>query len=138
MTHPAPEAVEIYPSELTKIQATLADLQSYWLQKRVDDPADAAEAFNQMAVNKFGEIGFEVKVDWLEAKTKDGEVHNPFAPGVPLYVPEVSISGRTRKEEEVDHDRLQSEITSGLVDGRKGFIREDGSWHEEPIKKIIL
>lgn len=131
MTQP-PEAVDIYPSELPRIQATLQDLQGYWLQKMVDEPADAAEAFNQMAANKFLDIGFEVEVNWLQAQ------ENPFAPGVPLYVPEVSIAGRTRKETEIDHDRMAHDIVTGKADGVAGYIREDGSEHEDPIRKIIV
>ena len=128
---PPPEALEIYPSELEKIKATLKSLQDRWLQKTVSEPSDAAEAFNQQAANEFLNIGFEVEVSWLEAED------NPFAPGVPLYVPEVSIVGRTRKEEEVDHGRLQWEIREGLVDGIKGVIRESVSKREDPIRKTI-
>jgi hypothetical protein len=131
-TAPPPEVIDIYPSEVPKIKATLESLQRFWNQKRVDDPAAAAEAFNQMAINEFGAIGFEIEVEWLEAK------ENPFAPGVPLYVPQPSIVGRTRKETEIDHDRMQHDIVTGKADGRKGYIREDGSEHEEPIKKLIV
>lgn len=126
-----PEALEIYPSELPKIKATLADLQSRWLQKTVSEPTDAAEAFNQQAANEFLAIGFEVEVNWLQAE------ENPFAPGVPLYVPEVNIVGRTKKESDVDHNRLQWEVTHGLVDGKVGYIRSDGSEREDPIKRTI-
>lgn len=129
---PLPEALEIYPSELPKIKATLARLQEFWLQKMVDDPTEAAEAFNQQAANEFLNIGFEIEVNWLQA------AENPFAPGVTLFVPEVAIAGRTRKEDEVDHDRMQHDIVTGKADGVKGYIREDGSEHEDPIKKIIV
>ncbi|QZE10526.1 hypothetical protein SEA_SCOOBYDOOBYDOO_211 [Mycobacterium phage ScoobyDoobyDoo] len=129
---PPPEAVEIYPSELPKIKATMQRLQNFWNQKMVDEPSTAAEAFNQMAANEFQEIGFEIEVNWLQAQ------HNPFSPGVPLYVPEVNISGRTRKETEIDHDRMKHDIVTGKADGRAGYIREDGSEHEDPIKKIIV
>jgi hypothetical protein len=54
-----------------------------------------------------------------------------------MYVPRISISGRTRKETEIDHDRMQHDIVSGLADGIKGYIREDGTEHEEPIRKTI-
>lgn len=129
---PTPEVLEIYPSEIPKVKAALEDLQRYWNQKRVSDPAEAAEAFNQMAVNKFGEIGFTVEVEWFE--TND----NPFAPGVPMFVPRVAPNGRTsNKETEVDHDRMQHDIVTGKADGKKGYIREDGTWHEDPIKRII-
>lgn len=134
----APEVLDIYPSELPKIKRTLDQLQRFWMQKRVEDPTTAAEAFNQMAVNDFGEIGFTVEVDWLEARNEDGSPNNPFAPGVPLYVPQVNISGRVRAESEIDHDKMQHDIVTGKADGRAGYIREDGTEHEDPIKKLIV
>lgn len=128
---PAPEAVDIYPSEVPKVQAALQRLQETFARKLVDDPQDAASHFNQMAVNVFGEIGFEVEVEWYEAK------ENPLGPAT-MYVPRVSIVGRIRKETEVDHERMQYDIVTGKADGVAGYIREDGSEHEDPIKKIIV
>lgn len=125
-----PEAVEIYPSEIVKVKSAFQRLEDTFARRLVDDPKEAAEAFNQMAVNVFGEIGFTVEVEWMEAK------ENPFGPAT-MYVPQISISGRTRKETEIDHDRMQHDVVSGLADGVKGYIREDGSEHEEPIRKII-
>jgi hypothetical protein len=127
---PPLEAVEIYPSEIARVKATFQRMEETFSRKLVDDPTEAAEAFNQMAVNLFGEIGFEVEVEWMEAK------ENPFGEAT-MYVPRISISGRTRKETEVDHDRMRHDIVGGLVDGVKGYIREDGTEHEEPIRKVI-
>lgn len=127
---PPPEAVEIYPSEIAGVKAAFERIERAFSRRIVDDPKEAAEALNQMAVNEFGEIGFEVEVEWMEAK------ENPFGEAT-MYVPRISISGRTRKETEVDHDRMQHDVVSGLADGVKGYIREDGSEHEEPIRKII-
>lgn len=135
---PVPEAMEPYPSEIPRIKDALERLQSIWLQKRVADPADAAADFNQQAVNIFGEIGWEVQVEWLEAKNEDGTPNNPFAPGVPLYVPQVSLAGRVRKEEETDHDRMQHDIVAGLADGKKGWIDPNtGSLREDAKRKNI-
>lgn len=135
---PPPPAVEPYPSEMPKVKEAFARLQSSWNQKRVDDPADAAAHFNQQAVNIFGEIGFTVAVEWLEAKNEDGTPNNPFAPGVPLFVPQVSITGRTRDETETDHDRLQHDIVTGKADGKVGWIDPNtGQLKEDPKKKII-
>ena len=128
---PVPEAVEIYPSELPKVQAAFKRLQDTFAQKLVDDPQEAAEAFNQMAVNEFGAIGFEIEVEWHQAS------ENPYGPAT-MYVPRINIVGRTRKETEVDHERMQHDIVTGLADGQPGYIREDGTEHEEPIKKVII
>ncbi|ACH62181.1 hypothetical protein MYRNA_214 [Mycobacterium phage Myrna] len=128
---PAPEAVEIYPSELPKVQAAFKTLQDRFAQKVVEDPLEAANAFNQLAVNEFGDIGFEIEVEWHEAS------ENPFGEAK-MYVPRINIVGRTRKETEIDHDRMQHDIVTGKADGVAGYIREDGSEREDPIKKIIV
>ena len=127
---PEPEAVEVYPSEIAKVKSVLERLEDSFTKRLVDDPKEAAEAFNQRATNLFGEIGFVVEVEWMEAE------ENPFGPAT-MYVPSVSIVGRTRKETEVDHDRMQHDIVHGLADGVKGYIREDGTEHEDPIRKVI-
>lgn len=127
---PPPEAVEIYPSEMKKVTAAFQKMENMFSRKVVDDPKATAEAFNQMAANVFGDIGFEVEVEWMEAKK------NPFGKAT-MYVPRISICGRTRKETEIDHDRMQHDVVSGLADGIKGYIREDGTEHEDPIRKII-
>lgn len=135
---PPPPDVEPYPSEMPRIKAAFEHLQSLWLQKRVGDPADAAEHFNQQAVNLFGEIGFRVAVEWLEARNADGTPNNPFAPGVPLFVPSISIVGRVRDEEETDHDRLQHDIVTGKADGKAGWIDPNtGQLKEDPKRKLI-
>lgn len=127
---PAPEAVDIYPSEMEKIKTVYARLENFWKFKQVDDPGAAAEAFNQMAANDMGEIGFEIEVEWYQAGK------NPLS--ADMYVPRISIVGRTvNRETEIDHDRMQHDIVTGKADGQKGYIREDGSEHEDPIKKVI-
>ena len=56
---------------------------------------------------------------------------------IPLFVPKIRIVGRTKHETETDHDRLKFEITHGMADGQAGYIREDGTKTEDPIRKII-
>ena len=139
MTQQAPEPVEPYPSEMPRIKEAFARLQQLWMQKRVDDPANAAEHFNQQASNIFGEIGWKVAVEWNEARKEDGTPHNPFADGVPLYVPLVTLVGRTKVEEETDHDRMKHDIVTGKADGKAGYIDPNtGSWREDPKSKLIL
>lgn len=139
INQPAPEAMEPYPSEIPRIKEAFERLQSYWNQKRVDDPADAAEAFNQQATNLFGEVGWKVTVEWHEARKEDGTPANPFAEGVPLYVPRVALAGRTRVEEETDHDRMQHDIVTGKADGKVGWIDPNtGQLREDKKSKLIL
>lgn len=49
--------------------------------------------------------------------------------------PRIVVLGRTEKLEEYDHDRQKHEVRSGLLDGKPGVIREDGSFREDPIRK---
>lgn len=133
INQPAPEAAEPYPSEMPRIKEAFARLQSMWNQKRVSDPADAAEHFNQQASNIFGEIGWKVAVEWFQAS------QNPNAEGVPMYVPRILLVGRTRVEEETDHDRMQHDIVTGKADGKAGWIDPNtGQLREDPKSKLIL
>ncbi len=127
---PPPEAVEVYPSEMPKIKAALKSLEDMFARKVVDDPLAAAEAFNQAAGNVFHDLGFIVEVEWFEAK------ENPYGEAK-MHIPRVSIAGRVRRESEVDHDRMRHDVVTGLADGRPGYIREDGTEHEDPIRKVI-
>lgn len=46
-------------------------------------------------------------------------------------------TGRLKPETETDHERMRDGIVKGLDGGPGGYIREDGTITEEPIKKII-
>lgn len=128
---PEPEALDVYPSEMPKIRDAYKRLNDVFANLKVDDPEEAARAFNQMAVNVFGEIGFIVEVEWFQA------TENPLDATAAMYVPRVNIAGRVKKETEVDHDRMRHDVVTGKADGQGGYIREDGTEHEDPIRKII-
>ena len=50
----------------------------------------------------------------------------------------ISLAGRTRVEEETDHDRMQHDIVHGLADGKKGWIDPNtGQLKDEPKRKLI-
>lgn len=87
--------------------------------------------FETTAHNMMGDVGILVRIDWLQAIDPDTGEELPFR------APEVIPVGRVKKESERDHDRVKHEITSGIADGQPGFIREDGSRHEDPLKKVI-
>jgi hypothetical protein len=86
--------------------------------------------FEMAAHNEFGEAGFTIEIDWKEI----------YKNGTPtgVWLPGIEITGRNKVEEETDHDRVKWGVVKGLVDGQSGYIREDGSRHEEPRKKDIL
>lgn len=73
---------------------------------------------------------------------RDGERHagSPDCSADPddqnlYWKPRVVVTGRTDKLAEYDHDRQKFEVRSGLLDGKVGEIREDGSWREDFRKK---
>jgi hypothetical protein len=90
--------------------------------------------FEMAAHNEFGEAGFRVQVSWQQIYQQEGEQQVPTG----VWLPGVEIVGRNKREEETDHDRVRWGVVRGLADGQAGYVRQDGSRHEEPIKKLIL
>lgn len=119
--------VEPYPSEMPKIRHAFAQLQRRFSNTRFTD--SSVDDFHRAAIELFGEAGFEVDVAWDEVR-EEGRPNG-------VYLPEVTLSGRVRREDEVDHDRMRHEIVRGLADGKAGYVREDGSLREDPIKKNL-
>jgi hypothetical protein len=119
--------VEPYPSELPKIKRAFAKLQRRFWHSKFDEAT--VDQFHRAALDLFAEAGFTIGIVW-------DEVHEngKFAG---LYLPTITIMGRVNKEEETDHDRLQHEITHGLADGQPGYVRADGTLHEDPKKKNL-
>jgi hypothetical protein len=77
-------------------------------------------AFEDEARNRFAEIGFIVQVDWYEFSV-GGQLQEGAA------LPEITITSRTARPGEFDHDRQVSEATSNLLEipGEEGVIRTD-------------
>jgi hypothetical protein len=48
------------------------------------------------------------------------------------------VTGRNKVESETDHDRIKHGVVTGKADGKAGYVREDGTWHEDPKSKLIL
>ena len=84
------------------------------------------------ARNLFGDAGMEIHIEWMQAMDPETGEELPFK------APSVTITGRVKKEEERDHDRVRHDIVTGKADGVAGYIREDGTKSEEPIKKLIV
>lgn len=122
-----------YPDELRRIGEVLTKLENaFEFQSGFEGTQRAS--FNDAAKEAFAQIGIEVRINWREIYRRSplGE----FPTGI--WMPGVEPIGRTHKESETDHDRIQWGTVKGLADGQSGFIREDGTKHEEPIKKLII
>ena len=121
--------VEPYPSEMPKIRRAQEELQRRFSRAKLTDAM--IDQFHRAAIDLFGEAGFEIDIAWDEVR------HNGVATG--MYMPEITISGRVRKESETDHDRLRHEIQAGMADGKPGVIDVNtGEWKEEPRSKRVL
>ena len=121
---------EPYYSEIPKIKEITAKLNRIFAWSG-EEPWTQRQ-FEQSAQNLYGDAGFEITVNWLQAMDPETGEELPFK------APEVTITGRVKKESERDHDRLKHEVTSGMADGQPGYVREDGSRREDPIKKTIV
>lgn len=133
-----------YYSELPKIKAAGDKLNRIFAFSGMEPWTE--RQFEVTARNLFGEAGFTIEVEWLQAKDPDtgeidpltGEIDPETMEDLPLRVPNIIFTGRVDRESERDHDRLRHEIVTGQgPDHQKGYIREDGSKHEEPIRKLI-
>lgn len=125
--------LQIYPDEQHKIQYVYEKLSRQFEFTPIKGDSDK-KIFEMAVNNDFGEIGFLVTVTWQQVWQKKNEV--PIPTGV--WLPGIEIIGRNKKEEETDHDRFKWGVVKGLADGQSGYVREDGTYREDPIKKIIL
>lgn len=119
---------EPYPSELNQIKTVAATLQNRFGFKPLS--GRGRERFEEEAVNRFSEIGLRVHVSWEDVQVDD-HTDNLY------YIPTINFLGRVEKQGETDHERIQTEVVSGELDGRVGYIREDGKLHEDK-KRVDL
>ena len=130
--------LNIYPDEMVKLQLAQTELERrFEFATSLIGDAQRAE-FADAAKTEFAKAGFEVSVEWKQLYEKEEHpllVNREVPTGV--WFPYINIEGRVKPEEETDHDRFQWGVVKGLADGQKGYVREDGSKREDPIKKII-
>lgn len=127
MTQPQADFMP-YPDEFQKIAVVMTRLQNAFDFTHLTETNKAV--FDMAAHEEFAKVGITVRVNWAEYTDKDGHELGVWEPGIEPI-------GRTRKETETDHDRIKYGIVKGLDGGQPGYLREDGTVHEEPIRKII-
>jgi len=120
--------LQIYPDEQHRIQLALEKIQRQFEFTPMNETNK--RVFEMAAHNEFGEAGFRIEIEWKEI------LKNGLPTGI--HLPHLEVIGRNKVESETDHDRYQWGVVKGLADGQPGYVREDGSRHEEPRKKIIL
>ena len=117
----------LYPDELERIGIALTKLANAFEFTSFTDTNKAI--FNIAASEEFAKIGLTARVNWQEICTAEGPTG--------VWLPGVEPTGRLKPESETDHDRMRYGIVKGLDGGPGGYIRQDGTVHDEPIKKII-
>lgn len=85
--------------------------------------------FDTEARERYNSIGFEITIEWERVPS--------IMPEVPLFSPKITILGKLYPNE-TDYDKLKRDTAEGKIDGVKGYIREDGTLREDPIKKTII
>lgn len=120
--NPVESDFEPYPSEMNLIKSTAAALQNKFGFKPLS--GRGRERFEEEATNRFAEAGFRVHVSWEDVQVDD-HTDNLY------YIPTISFLGRVERLVSTDHERIQTEVASGELDGRVGYIREDGKLHED-------
>lgn len=130
---PPPADWQPYPDELLRIAYAMTRLESAF-EFTTGFQASQQAAFNDAAKTEFAKIGIEIRINWEEI-CRHSNLLGPVPTGI--WMPGIEPIGRTRKESETDHDRIKHGIQHGLLDGQPGYIRADGTKHEDPIRKII-
>lgn len=119
---------EPYPDEMPKVQQAFERLQRQFEFTPMNETNK--RIFEMAAHNEFGEAGFRIIVTWQE-------LYKDMKP-TGVHLPGLEVIGRNKREPETDHDRVQWGVVRGMLDGQPGYVRQDGTKHEEPIKKLIL
>lgn len=125
---------DLYDSERKKLQEILYKLRLKHSFRGVvgfKQEADIKFAFEQEAIGRCAELGLIVNIQWDPEVSDDPGDNNLY------WNPRVIVADRVTKLAEYDHDQQQWEITHGVIE-EPGFIRADGTIHEEPKKKEIF
>jgi len=125
--HAPPPDVEPYADERAQIKEVGVILQNKFRNKVFTEKRMIE--FVKAAQEMYADIGWLVGVDWYQAVIP--------STGETTTIPNVLVMGRVNPLESIDHDRVQHEIVTGKMDGQVGYIRADGSKHEDPRKKNI-
>lgn len=125
------EAEDLYADEKHALKIAMLKLERF--EFTVGNEGQQKREFEVAAREELGKAGFGCHVHWEEVvkRTPLGD----FPTGV--WCPSIQDVHRLVPVTDTDHDRLKHDIVTGKMDGIKGYIREDGSRHEDPIKKII-
>lgn len=130
----APANFTPYPDELAKIAIVMTKLSNAFDFSHFTETNKAI--FDMAAHEEFAKIGITIRVNWQEIYRRTGLMADE-GESTGVWLPGIEPIGRIRKEQETDHERIQWGVVKGLDGGEKGYIRADGTKHEDPIRKVI-
>lgn len=124
---------DLYPTEKNALISIQAAVTRDLAFKNLGGEQAMQRAFVEQMTNRCAEIGLAVRITgWTPDVSEDPNDYNLY------WKPTVEVYDRIEKIAEIDHDRMQSEITSGEADGKAGFIDPNtGQMKDDPTKKII-
>lgn len=108
------KSINVYDSEVNEIHRVVEALR-----RRAESPV-SYQAWQDEAIARFHDIGFEVDVRWWSTDVEG------------MLIPEINIKDRVDKNFVWDPDRQVHEVTGDLLDlGEGGVIKSD-------LSKLIL
>lgn len=124
---------DLYPSERNALVSIQAAVTRDLAFKNLGGETAMQRAFVEQFTNRCAEIGLAARVTGWEPDVSDDPNDNNL-----YWKPTVEIYDRIEKLTEIDHDRMQREITDGEYDGKAGFIDPNtGTFKEDAKSKII-
>lgn len=125
---------DLYPTEKNALISIQAAVTRDLAFKNLGSEQAMQTAFVEQMTNRCAEIGLAVRVTGWEPTVSDEPNDNNL-----YWQPTVEVYDRIEKIDQIDHDRMKAEITSGEADGKAGYIDPNtGLMKEEPKKKLII
>lgn len=125
------DAEDLYADEKQALRKAMLALESFEFTE--GNETEMKRRFEQACATELGKAGFTAVVHWEEIVKRTPLGDYPTG----IWQPSVMDVHRIKEEAETDHDRIRHGIVTGLDGGTPGYIREDGTVHDEPRKKII-
>lgn len=125
------DAEDLYVEEKQGLRKAMLALERFEFTE--GNETEMKRRFEQAVATELGKVGFTAHVHWEEYVRRSPLGDIPTG----VWEPNLMDVHRIKEETETDHDRKRHGIVTGLDGGAPGYIREDGTVHDEPRKKLI-
>ncbi len=120
--------VNLYDSEILEVEKVIDKLN----ERRAKTARMSYEAFTTEAKERFAEIGLKVSVLWYEAGAEQPDGSLKKVEG--MFIPEIVVKARLEKGFQFDHERMQHEVQSDILQlGTGGKIKLTS----DDVRKIL-